>query len=301
MHNIKRPLALLAVLLFALVASPAQAQHAAAPITVVDDTGTTITLAAPAQRIVALAPNITEILFSLGLGTRVVGVSDYSDYPAQAKHLPIVITNGEPAIEKILSLRPDLVISADIVPEQVVLKLRSLHLNVLQTNPHDIPGIFKDILLVGKVAGVSSFAARQVAGLQSRIAAVEARVKHVATHPSVFYELDNTYYTVGRGSFIDTLITMAGGVNIAGAIANPYPQLSAEKILTADPQVIILADAAYGVTRAQVEARPGWSLISAVKTHRIYPFDADIGSRPGPRVVLALEDLAKILHPEAFK
>ncbi|MDB5073922.1 MAG: putative transporter substrate binding protein precursor, partial [Chloroflexi bacterium] len=139
-----------------------------------------------------------------------------------------------------------------------------------------------------------------VAKLQSRIRAVETATQHVATHPSVYYELDKTLYTVGHGSFMDSLITMAGGANVAGSIQNPYPQLSSEKLLTANPSFIILGDAAYGISAAQVAARPGWSIITAIKLHHIYPFNDDLASRPGPRIVDGLEKLAHILHPEAF-
>ena len=126
-------------------------------------------------------------------------------------------------------------------------------------------------------------------------------VATVSSRPTVFYELDKTLYTVGHGSFMDSYFVrftlMAGGKNIAGGIANPYPQLSAEALLGDDPQVILLGDAAYGTTVASVAARPGWSAISAVINHQVYPFDDNLASRPGPRVVEGLEQIAKILHP----
>jgi iron complex transport system substrate-binding protein len=138
------------------------------------------------------------------------------------------------------------------------------------------------------------------ASLQKRINAVETVVRRARTHPRVFYEIDSTLYTAGHGSFIDALITLAGGVNIAGTVMNPYPQLSAEKVIAADPQYIILSDARYGTTVASVAARPGWSRISAVRHHHVYPFNDDLASRPGPRIVLGLETLARLLHPELF-
>ncbi len=281
--------------------TPVAARTAASAITVVDDNHTTLTLASPAKRIISLAPNVTEILFFLGLGSRVVGVSSYSTFPPAATHLPIVIDNGVPSIEKIIALKPDLLISADIVGKPVVTKLRSLHLNVLATNPHDIPGILRDIELVGDAAGIADVATRDVEALQHRIDAVEAKTRTVKARPTVYYELDSTYYTVGHGSYMDTLIAMAGGTNVAGSIINPYPQLSAEKLLVANPQYIILGDAAYGVSQASVAKRPGWAEIAAVKNHHIVAFNDDLASRPGPRIVDGLEQLAHILHPELFR
>jgi iron complex transport system substrate-binding protein len=298
----KRSLSFIALFfaLLAVIAPPANARPASASITVVDDHHTTITLNAAPMRIIALAPNVTEILYALGLGSRVVGVSSYSNYPPAAAHLPVVYSYSGLSIEKIIALKPDLLISAALVPQTVVVKLRGLHLKVLVTDPHTLAGILTDIRLVGTAAGVPATATTVTAKLQSRVNRVEAAVRTVSTRPSVFYELDKTLYTVGHGSFMDSLITLAGGVNIAGKVANPYPQLSAEKLLTADPQYIILGDAAYGVSAAQITARPGWSALAAVKMHHVYPFNDDLASRPGPRIVDGLERLAHILHPEAF-
>ncbi len=211
-----------------------------------------------------------------------------------------MIDNGVPNIEKIIALRPDLLVSADIVGKPVITKLRSLGLKVLETNPHDIPGILHDIEMVGTAAGVGPAAVREVAALQHRIDAVEAKVRTITSRPSVYYELDNTYYTAGRGTYMNTLITMAGGINVAGTI-DGYPQLSAEKLLVANPQYIILGDAAYGVTAATVAKRPGWSSMAAVKAHHVFAFNDDLASRPGPRIVDGLEQLARILHPEFFR
>jgi iron complex transport system substrate-binding protein len=292
--------ALLAFLLSAF-ALPAHANRSAAAITVVDDNHTTLTLTAPPRRIISLAPSVTEILFALGLGDRVVGVSSYSNYPKQATHLPIIIDFEAPSIEKIVALRPDLIVSANIVPTAAVNKLRALHLSVLQTNPLNLAGILSDIQLVGKVAGIPATAASLVAGLQKRINAVEAKVRLAKTHPTVYYELDTTFYTVGHGSFVDSLITMAGGTNVAGTIMTPYPQLSGEKLLVANPQYILLGDASYGVTAAKVAARPGWQAVAAVQQHHVIAFNDDLASRPGPRIVDGLGQMAKILHPELFR
>ena len=296
------PSALLALLLIlGAWAAPVHARATASPIVVVDDQHTTLTLQTAPRHIISLAPNVTEILFSLGLGPRVVGVSTATDYPEAATKLPVIYTLNGPVLEKILALKPDLLISAAIVPQTTVTKLRSLHLKVLVTDPHDIPGILHDITLVGDAAGVPGTAAKEVAALQRRINVVTAATSPLKPRPTVFYELDKTLYTVGHGSFMDSLITMAGGRNIAAGVNNPYPQLSAEALLADNPQVILLGDAAYGISVASVAGRPGWSAISAVKNHRVYPFNDDLASRPGPRIVDGLEKLARLLHPGALR
>lgn len=294
-----RLLLFLALSLGALIA-PAHARPAAT-ISVVDDHGTRLTLAAPPHRLISLAPNVTEILFALGLGHDVVGVSSYSDYPSAAKRLPQVISYSTVDYEKILSLKPDLVVAAGIVPQMAIDKLRSLHVPVLVTDPHNIAGILHDIRLVGVATGMPTAGRALAARLQTRINAIEATVRRATARPRVYYELDTTLYTVGHGSFVDALITMAGGTNIAGTIMNPYPQLSAETLIAANPQYIILGDAYTGhVSVASVAARPGFATIAAVKLHHVYPFDDDLVSRPGPRIVDGLAALARLLHPELF-
>jgi iron complex transport system substrate-binding protein len=301
MNPIPRLLALLGVVL-TLCAMPASARTAPAAISVTDDHGTTITLAAPPQRLISLAPNVTEMLFALGLGPKVVGVSSYSNYPKQAASLPVVINYTSLNQEKLLSLKPDLIVAAAIVPPTIVAKLRALHLTVLMTDPHDVAGILADLRLVATAAGVPVKGRQLAARLQVRVDTVRATVRRAATHPRIFYELDKTLYTAGHGSFVDALITMAGGTNIAGTVMNPYPQLSTEKVIAANPELIILGDATYGgVTAAAVAARPGWAAINAVQHHRIYAFNDDLVSRPGPRIVDGLEALARLIHPNLFR
>ena len=299
-NRFPRIFALLLVAL-ALLAVPARGTNAASPraaITVVDDHGTTLTLPATPHRIISLAPNVTEILFSLGLGHEVVGVSSYSNYPAAAAKLPVVFNLTSLSTEKILALKPDLLIAAAIVPQTAIDKLRGLHLPVLATNPSDLPGILKDIRLVGTATGETPAATAEVAGLQQRVDRVATLVRHTKDRPRVFYELDpKGLYTGGHGSFIDSLITLAGGVNIAGKINTAYPALSAEKLIASDPQYIIHGDYGAGTSVASVGTRPGFSAISAVRNHHVYGINDDLVSRPGPRIVEGLEKIAGIIHP----
>jgi iron complex transport system substrate-binding protein len=144
-----------------------------------------------------------------------------------------------------------------------------------------------------------------VASLKARVAAVDAKVATASSHPSVYYELDGTDptkpYTSGGGTFVDQLIKRAGGVNIFTQLNSPWPQVSLEQLLVDNPQIILLGDSAYGETPDKVSARPGWGSLLAVKNKQIYPFDDNLVSRPGPRLVDGLEALAKMIHPDLFK
>lgn len=300
--SISATLSLTLALFIAFAAPTNSTVHATSTtITVTDDNGTVITLPSTPHRLISLAPNVTEIFYALGLGKEVVGDSSYSDYPAAAKKLPVVINYTTLAQEKLLSLKPDLIVAADIVPQTTIDKLRSLHLTVLMTNPHDIGGILRDLTLVGAATGAAKQAATLVASLQTRINRVKGIVAKAKGRPTVFYELDPTLYTVGPGSFVDSLITLAGGKNIVAG-ANPYPQLSKEKLFAANPQDYVLGDATNGaVTPAAVAARPGFSVLQAVTAHHVYSFDDNLASRPGPRIVDGLEKLAVLIHPALFR
>lgn len=295
-------LILLVLLLTGLTACGAAAPTPTkAVITLTDDAGRTVQIVEEPQRIISLAPSNTELLFALGLGSRVVGVSDYTTYPPEATQLPSV--GGMPLNhEKIVSLAPDLILAAGITTQEDLAKLEELEQPVLVLNPTDIEGILSNFLLAGKATGTKGKAGEIVAQMREEWEAILEKTKEVEERPRVFVELDETLYTVAPGSFIDPLITMAGGVNIAADVKdNPYPQFSAEEVIKRDPQIIVLADAAYGVTPESLKARPGWSVITAVKNEAIYPIDPDPISRPGPRVIEGLRSLAKIVHPELFQ
>jgi iron complex transport system substrate-binding protein len=287
----------------AATSAPVGAQAAPATITVIDDHHTRVVLHGVPRHIVALAPNVVEVLYALGVGNRVVGVSQDSDYPPAAAHKPVVVTyNAGPNLEKIVALRPDLLIAAGIDASYLP-KLRSLHLPIIVLDPHTIGGILHDIAIAGVATGTEGAASALVNRLQTRIDAVTQRVRHAVSRPRVYYEYEFDKaggWTYGRGSFGDALITMAGGYNVGRAGAGPYPQLSPEQIIALNPQVIVLGDAAYGVSARSVRQRPGFAAIRAVQVNHIYPFNDTLVSRPGPRIVDGLEQLAYLLHPEVF-
>lgn len=282
----------------------ARAATRAAPLTVVDDHHSRVTLPGPAHRIVALAPNVVEILYAIGMGGRVVGISQDTDYPAAATHKPVVLSySGGANLEKIVALRPDLLMAAGIDAAYLP-KLRSLHLPLVVLDPTTIDGILHDVTLAGTATGANGAASVLLAKLHARIDGVTRRIMHHAiSRPRVYYEYDygkTGGYTYGLHSFGDTLITMAGGENIGKIGRGPYPLLSPEQIIGNNPQVIVLGDAAFGVSPAGVAQRAGFSTILAVQRHNVFPFNDTLVSRPGPRIVDGLEALARLLHPEAF-
>jgi iron complex transport system substrate-binding protein len=171
-------------------------------------------------------------------------------------------------------------------------------------NPTTLEELYTNLETVGRLAGHAAEAAALVDSLQARVARVDDAVAAVSSRPSVFYELDSTDplkpWTSGPGTFVDLLIGRAGGENIGAVLQDPWAQLSLEQLVVSNPSIIILGDSMWGVTVEAVKARSGWESLEAVKSGRIYPFDDNLVSRPGPRLVDGLEGLVKLLHPELF-
>jgi iron complex transport system substrate-binding protein len=283
------------------------ATSTSAAVTLTDGLGRQVTLQAAPQKIISLAPSNTEILFAIGAGSQVVGRDEFSDYPAEAKSLPSIGGSmGQYDMESIASLQPDLVLAAELNTPEQVRALEDLHLSVYYlSNPKDLDGLYANLETVGNLTGHTVEAGRLVGQLQERVTGIKSKLEGAASRPLVYYELDATDpakpYTMGPGTFIDQLIQLAGGENIGGRLTSAYGQLSLEEILVANPDVILLGDAAYGVTPEIVAARPGWSAIQAVKDNRVFAFDDNLVSRPTPRLVDGLDSLARLIHPEAFQ
>ncbi|HEY2980483.1 MAG TPA: cobalamin-binding protein [Anaerolineales bacterium] len=301
----------IASLLLAACAVPvggaAPATPTSAGLTFTDGLGRTVTLAGPAQRVIALAPSNTEILFAIGAGDQVVGRDQYSDYPEAAKAVTDIGSTYEALnTELIVSLQPDLVLAAEINTPEQVKALEDLGLTVYYlNNPTTLEELYSNIALVAQLTGREAEAKALIESLQVRVAAVDKKIVLISSRPTVFYELDATDpaqpYTAGKGTFVTLLIERAGGHNIAADLEG-YPRLSLEQVVAADPAFIILGDGTYGgVTPEDVAGRPGWEKLSAVKNGQVLPFDDNLVSRPGPRLVDGLEALAKLLHPELFK
>lgn len=281
-----------------------QAQHASRepdasyfPVTITDGEGTEVTIEEPPQKIASLDAAHTEILYAIGAGGQVSAVDNTSNCPMEAQALSARVDAFSPSLEAITGLEPDLVITAFDTGD-IVSAMRGAGLTVLVLPaPADIEGTYEDIRTVGEATGHPDEANSLVTAMISRIKSVTDGVAGQDS-PAVYHELDNTYYTVGPGSFIDDLYNALGAANIAESTGEPYPQLSAEAIIAANPEVIILADEAFGESAETVAARPGWGAIAAVQNGRIYGLDPDIASRPGPRIVDALKLLAEALYGE---
>ncbi len=289
-----------------LTATPSAAPTATA-IILTDGLNRTVKLNSPSQRVVSLAPSNTEILYAIGAGAQVVGRDSFSDYPAEVKSVQdIGGSMDQYNTEAITALHPDLVLAGGINPPELVASLEKLGLTVyFLPNPTTLEEMYTNLETVGKLTGHGSAADTLVASLKSRVAEVDAKIATVTTRPTVYYELDATDptkpYTAGPGSFVDALIQRAGGVNFGAQLPSQYAQISLEQLLVVNPDFIILGDSAYGATPASVKQRSGWDNLGAVKNGNIFPFDDNLVSRPGPRLVDGLEALAKLLHPDLFK
>ena len=289
------------------IAAPA-ATPTAAPIVLTDGLGRTVSLPAPAQRIVSLAPGNTEILFAIGAGPQVVGRDAYSDYPEEAKKVTDIGGGfGELNTEVILAQKPDLVLAGSLTPPEQLTALEGLGLTVFSVaNPKDFPRLFDNMRLVAQLTGRTSQADELIASLQKRVATVQEKLGTPADRPLVFYELDgtdpNAPWTPGPGSFVDRLITLAGGENLGAKLSSEWVQVSIEELIARNPQIILIGDATWGgVTLEDVRARPGWKTLPAIQNDQMFVFDDNLVSRPGPRLVDGLEAMAKLLHPELFK
>ena len=288
--------------------SPAAQAPAASPtpasITLTDGLGKSFTFDKPYQKIVSLAPSNTEILYAIGAGSQVVARDAFSDYPEAAKQVQDIGGGwGDFNTEAILALAPDLVLAAEINPAEQAKAMQDLGLNVYYlSNPKTLEGMYDNLRTVALLTGHEAETETLIESLKSRVAAVDTKIAGVTEKPVVFYELDgtdpNAPWTSGPGTFVDLLVSKAGGTNLGNLLESSWAQISVENLVTEDPDVIVLGDAVWGgVTPEAVAARAGWESLSAVKNDKIFPFDDNLISRPGPRMVDGLEQLAKLLHP----
>jgi iron complex transport system substrate-binding protein len=263
-------------------------------------TGGGVRLAEPPLRIASLSAGHTEVLYAIGAGGQVIAVDKTSDCPDAASSLPHVDAFS-PSLESIVALQPDLVVLF-YDPGGLVDSLAQQGIPALLLDaPSSIDGVYGQVDLLGRLTGHEAEAQGVVSDMRDAVDAISGDLSSVSAGPKVYHEVDATYYTAGPGSFVDDLYRVLKAQNIAEPSGQPFPQLSAEEIIAADPDVIVLADEDAGESAQTVSARPGWSAISAVKSGRIEPVDPDIVSRPGPRLVDALLALGKFLYPERFE
>jgi len=270
------------------------------PLTITDDEGTAVTIPSAPTKIVSLTPATTETLFAIGAGTKLVGRTDSDDYPPEAASAPIVVKVGQVDVEKIVGLSPDVVLAGGdgFTPPAVIAQLRSLHIPVVVLYAKTVDGVTADIRLVGEAADALPPADDLADSMTQQIDAIRAATDGIQ-RPKVFYEIDatSTIYTAADQSFLAELITIAGGEPVTTGSTTAY-DIPLEKLVAANPAIILLGDAAYGVTADQVVARAGWGTIAAVQSRTILPVDDTVITRPGPRLVEGLVDLVRAIHPE---
>ncbi len=297
------------ILLTMLLAAcgPAGLQPSGQSVSLTDGAGRTIYMSLPAERVVSIAPSNTEILFAVGAGSQVVGRDSFSDYPPEAKNVKDIGGGvGSLNVELILAQKPHLVLASPLTPQEQIADLEKANLTVyVLPNPKTFDDLYTNLETVGKLTGHDQDAAKLVDSLKARVKAVTDKVANVTTRPIVYYELDATDpsapYTSGPDTFVDLLIRTAGGENFGGKLKGDWVQVSIETLLLNQPDYIVLGDNAYGITPESVKARPGWDALKAVQDGKIFGFDDNTVSRPGPRLVDGLEAMAKLIHPELFK
>lgn len=252
-------------------------------------------------RYISLAPSTTEILFALGLDEEIVGVSSFCNYPLKAQAKEKIGTFSQPNIEKILSLKPDIVFCTGLEQVSVITKLKQLNLKVCVSDPSNFKELFDSIGEIGRLVDRESRALALTERMKMNIEEINSKVKPIPEEkkPKVFVEIwHSPLMTAGRGSFIDELIKLAGGINIAYDTQRSYSYFSPEQVIKRNPDCIILAYMDKKNPLETIRERFGWNNISAVKNQRVYnDINSDLFLRAGPRLVEGLKEIHKRLYP----
>lgn len=268
------------------------------PLTITDDASRTVTIEAEPQRIVSLAPANTEMLFAVGAGDRVVGVTSYDDYPAEVADIAKVGDFAGPNIEAVAGADPDLILATTGVQADVITQLEELGATVIAIDPQSLDGVYEDISEVA--AAVNEVAAGEDVVAQMKLEADEIAAAVAGTDTvSAFIEIaQNPLFTAGSGTLLDELVTLAGGENVVKE--SGWVPYSPEQVVKSDPTVYLATKGSMS-DPAELEKRPGFADLSAVKNGRVYVLDDNLVSRPGPRLILGLRQIAEAIHPEAFE
>lgn len=268
---------------------------------VTDEVGRRVRIPAHIERVVSLAPNLTEVVFAVGAGKQLVGDTSYCDYPPEAKEVAKVGDTMTPNIESILALRPQLVLVSTASQLEAFTRQMEQHaIPIYVTDPHDLEGVFRMIQTLGEILGEKDKAAQLVNDLRTRAGAVETAVK--SSKPvSVFYQVSaKPLYTAGRDSYITDVIRRAGGKSVTADVVGAWPKFSDESALASQPEAIIMASF-DSMSKDTLEVADSLKKSPAAKNGRVYGISGDYLSRPGPRLVNGLEEMARKLHPDAFK
>ena len=274
------------------------------PVTITDNLDTQVKLDEKPEKIISLAPSMTEMLYSLGLGNKVIGVSNFANYPEEAKQNEKIGSVTDPNVEKIVSLNPDLVLAAGVNKMEYIDRLKNLGIKVAGFDPSSIDETIETMNKVGKLTGEEYLAKEVTAKMSEELEELEGLVENKLENnkrPGVFYEIwHDPLMTAGEGTFIDDLIETAGGKNIGAMAPGSWPQFSLEKLLIENPEVYISShhSDAHTFTVEGLKQRPNYNAISAVKNERIHFIKQDVMTRPSPRIVLGLKELVKAVWPD---
>ena len=269
----------------------------------IDQLGRSIIVPDNPQRIISLAPSITEIIYDLGQEHRLAGVTRFSDFPAEAAKLPKVGSFVRLDLERIVALKPDLCIAVkDGNPRAVVERLESLQVPVYVVNPRDLDSMMEAVIEIGALLNAGKKAKSLVQNMSLRIQRVEFLVAKALNRPRVFYQIGiSPIVSAGSDTFIHELISLAGGKNLAQGPAR-YPRFSREQVLALSPEVFIITSMAKGEVFESVKKEwSRWPAIPAVRDQRIFLVDSNLFDRPTPRLLDGLELLVRLIHPELFK
>jgi iron complex transport system substrate-binding protein len=270
------------------------------PLTITDSYNRKVTIDKEPQRIISVAPNITEIIFSLGMGNKLVGRTDYCDYPEQVKSIPSVGTIEAPSIEKIVELKPDVVIASTHFNKETVEKLEQLNIKVLLLyGQESFDGVYETIEKVGQVINAQDKAEKIVSTMKAKVQEIVNKVKN-ANKPKVYYVIGYGQYgdyTAGKGTFISQMIEMAGGTNVANDVEGW--KYSIERLVEHNPDILICSK--YFDSKKGIMQTNGYKDLDAVKNGKLFEIDNNLLDRQGPRLADGLEELARIIHPELFK
>lgn len=298
-------IALGAVLMSAVGCGDANTMNDESFATVTDQLGREVIIPSVPERVISLSPSNTEIAYAVGLGDSIVGVTDYCNYPEEALAKDKIGGFSSPNIEKIVILEPDLVLAGN-KHEELIVKFEEMGIPVIMLVPESIEDAFEAMELVAEATGKSEEAGDVISGIKNRLETVQVKVASVTDKDRVriYYEVySDPLMTAGGASLINEVISAAGGKNIFADVNESYPKISSEVLIERDPQVIIFPDThgseAFGTDL--LKDRPLWSEITAVKENALFKISSDAISRPGPRLIDAVEDLAAIFYPELFK
>jgi iron complex transport system substrate-binding protein len=281
--------------------TPGRTANNSAAREITDDAGRRVSIPAKVDRVVSLAPNLTEIVFAVGAGDRLVGRTSYCDFPPEAKAVAEVGDTLHPSLERIIALKPQVVlVSTASQLEVFTQQLQGQNIAVYVTDPHDLEGVFRSIGQIGEIVGEKDKANVLVQKLRERTNAVESAVKQKQP-VRVFYQVSGEpLYTIGHDSFITDLMRRAGGASVTADVPGAWPKYSNESALAARPEAIILpTGGSMGSANANVADALRQS--PAALQGRVYKINDDHLARPGPRSVDGLEEMARALHPDAFQ